>query len=313
MSGNELDTFGGGPVGPYHNTDQPLAPSPAADTWGVTPDYEIADYQNGRQSGGQVQLFGEAMPPGATEQQINAALGQIAGTYLSDMSQLGHPQRHIQAAISWFQNNVRRTPQREQKQHNYNMYDQYADPVAMSFCNAMAAVGASQSLVSASLWWIEELTRRLDSQVGSSHDQPRTATTSSDPLDSLSDADYAAVLAHNQRVQSQTETVLRRKWGSSYTLNIQTTQEYLNNLPAVERNHFNQYTGNWVHALNTVEVLEFLFNSAIGRASIPTSGGAVASEITQIEEQIKYNRRAYNNDLRLQARLRTLYSIRDGR
>lgn len=302
---NDIDVYsGGGGLAPY-SPSQPLAPAPdwnsnVPDT--LTP-REVADHQH---SSGQ--LFGATMPVGATEQQVSQTLNEIQAVIAGDLMRLGHPQNYINAAISWFQTNARKTPARETKRHSYNLHDQAGDLVAESFGNAMAKAGATQEFISNCLWLLGELNKRLGASQGKP--MPRTAPQTTDPLDSLDDAQYAAVIKANQAAALQTEITLRRKWGdSSYLQNVQVAQEYLESLPPSEQAHFNQYTMGFIHSLNTVEVLEFLFNNAIGAGNIPS--GAVQAEINQIENLMRTNKAAYNKDNQIQARLRTLYNIRD--
>jgi hypothetical protein len=135
----------------------------------------------------------------------------------------------------------------------------------------------------------------------------------SDPTDSLTDAQFEAVVKINQQAAMQTEITLRRKWGdSSYVQNVQVAQRYLDSLPPKERAHFEQFTTGWVKALNTAPVVEGLFNMAIGAANIPTSGGGIQAEIQQCELVMRTNRKAWLNDNQLQARYRELLRMRDG-
>jgi hypothetical protein len=305
---NDIDLYNGGDIQPY-NPGQPLAPL-QPDTWGATDVDLLREDHHQHQSG--PTLFGAALPPSATPQQVAQTLNEIQAVIVGDLMRLGHPQSSINAAVNWFQNNARKTPVRETKRHSYNLHDQAGDLVAESFGNAMAKAGATQEFISNCLWLLGELNKRL----GASQGKPAhgRAPQTTDPLDSLNDQQYEWVIKANQAAALQTEITLRRKWGdSSYVQNIQVAQEYLENLPPNEQRHFNQYTTGWIHSLNTVEVLEFLFNNAIGAGNIPTSGGAVQAEINQIEGLMRTHRAAYNKDSQIQARLRTLYSIRDKR
>lgn len=303
---SELDLYKAGEVGPYSSPDQPLAPSP--DTWGNTQPREIDSYQ--KSSGSQPQLFGEALPAGTTQQQIDQTLTEIAVVISADLMRLKHPQSVTNAALTWWQTSAKKTPQREVKRHSYNLYDQAGDWLAESFGNAMARAGATQKFVSDSLWLMGELNKRLNAQqkVGTQTAHGRAPKTA-DPLDSLTDAQYNAVIKANENAAAQTETTLRRKWSHSYDQNIMVAQQFLNNLPARERDHFEQYTTGFIHSLNTAPVLEGLFNMAIGAGSLPTGGG-IQAEINQIESLMRTDNRAYRKDLQIQARLRVLYDLR---
>lgn len=301
---NELDKYsGGGEVAPYSSPLQPLAPAP--DTWGSNIDVLTPREIH---SGSQVQsLFGETV--GATEQQINLALGRIAGTYLSDMSQLNHPLQVIQAAITWFQASARKSPQREAKQHSYNMHDQAHDPLMMSFCNAMARAGASQAFISNSLWWLGQLNQHLNAQ--GSHEPPRKASSASRE-DSMSDAEWARLEAKSVVDKQRGQDELRNRWGHEFETRMRVVTTYYQNLPQRDREHFeNALLPGDMAALNSPDVIEKLYFQALGGHSIP-KGSGLQTEIQQIETLMRTNRRAYNRDEALQMRYRLLLEQRDG-
>lgn len=303
---NELDLYNG-ELQPY--SPQPLAPS--HDDWGQVPaDYltEREAYQGQRQSGG-LQLFGEALPPGATEEQITYVLTEIAALISADLMRLNHSQSFITAALNWFRDNVRRTPQREQKRHSYNLYSWVGDPVAESFGNAMARAGASQEFVSNCLYLMEELSRRLGASQG--QPMPRTAPQNS-PGDGLSDAEYNALYDYNEKMKPHTDGILRAKWKDSYHANLRMVDDYLQSLSAVEKAHFDTFLNNGLHALNDPTVILGLYAQAVGAGSIPSGGAALQDEINAIENLMKTDRKSYLKDERLQARYRHLLTLRDG-
>ncbi|UVJ44999.1 hypothetical protein NVV94_05295 [Pseudomonas sp. LS1212] len=300
----DIDIYEPGELQPY-SPSPPLSPS--ADNWGNT-DVDVLSPQEiaAHQGSGPIRLFGELMPAGATQQQVEQVLGEISGIYQGDMSRLGHPFKWSSAATSWFHQTAMQ-PRQEQKRHSYDLHDQASDPVANSFGNAMAKVGASQEFISNSLWWLGEATKRLGGSQGSAPAQGR-ATSSEDDL---TDVEWAELHRRNERTKMDTEVVLRKRWGTSYEANIQVIQDYFNGLPARDQAHLTQISNVGV-LLNTVQAMELLFNSAIGSGSLPTSGGAVANEIASIEHAMKHERKKYLADPQLQARYRTLINIRDG-
>ncbi|OHC26295.1 MAG: hypothetical protein A2Y50_07270 [Pseudomonadales bacterium RIFCSPLOWO2_12_59_9] len=111
---DDLPAVQGGALAPY-SPSQSLAPSP--DNWGLAPD---VDHITPHSGGGSLQVFGELMPPGTTIQQIEQAIGEIAGLFMSDMSRLGHPAKVINAAIEWYRQAAITPPRHEQKRHKYN-------------------------------------------------------------------------------------------------------------------------------------------------------------------------------------------------
>lgn len=293
----------GGDVAPYAPSPlQPLAPSP--ETWGNVPDVLTPKEIYQQQSGSQVRLFGEALPIGATPQQLQQVLGEIAGLFMGDMSRLSHPAPVINTAISWFQNSAMQPVRQEQKNHRYNLHDQAHDPVANSFGNAMAKVNASQEFISNSLWWLGELNKKL----GASRGKP--AQGSAPNSDAEWDRLERKALVDKQRCENE----LRNRWGREYETRLRVLTHYYANLPQREKDHFEgALLPGDVAALNSPELLEKIYFQALGIHSIP-QGSALQSEIDQITELIRINRRAYNNDEALQQRFRYLLELRgDGR
>lgn len=315
MPNNEIDLYNGGELAPVNNPLQPLAPSP--DTWGntqLTP-REIDDYQSQRSGG--LQLFGEPMPPGTTPQQVQATLGEVAGVYLSDFSKLGHPNKLIQSAISFFMENATKPPRQVRRNHSFNLHDQAGDWLAESFGNFLHSLSGTQAskqkFLSDSLWWLGELNKKLGAnqqQVGTQ--PPRTAPHSTEALLSqLSEADYNKVVAINDKALANTMQVLQQRWGEyTFRQNIEIAQNYLNSLPANEQKHFDQFTTGWVHMRNTPEFIIAMFDAATGAHSLPRDGAGIAREIAECERCMKTNRKQWLADSALQARYRTLLQMR---
>ncbi|EPA95527.1 hypothetical protein [Pseudomonas sp. G5(2012)] len=301
---NDLDIRDPGGLAP-NVPSQPLAPAP---DWGSVPDTltpEIADNQN---SSDQLQLFGAAIP-GATPQQVNQTLNEIQAVIAGDLMRLGHPQSSINAAIVWFQNNARKSPQREAKRHSYNLHDQAGDLVAESFGNAMAKAGASQEFISNCLWLLGELNKRLGTQPAQGRATP---TTSSGRPDDLSDAEYNALYDYNEKMKPRTEGILRDKWGNAYEANRRMVDDYLQSLSDVEKRHFDKFLNNGLHALNDPTVILGLWGQAVGVNNIPRGGAELAHEINLMHDAMKNNRKQWLADERMQSRYRELIRIRDG-
>lgn len=296
---SDLDLYRSGEVAPYHRGDQPLAPT-AEDNWGQEVDYHT-DQQHSSP-----QFFGTPLPPGSTQEHVERALGEIAGVFTADMARLGHPGKFATAATAWLYQTAMQPPRREPKRHSYNLFDQAGDPIAESFGNAMARVNAPQEFVSNAIWWIEELERQQGQQVMDHDQQPWTAPSSADPLDQLSDEQYARVVAANDRAKASTLDYLRDLWGSSFAANLSTVNAYFQSLPIQDQEYLGQMTSGYISGLNTKEILIGLYNQAIGAGSI----GNVAEEIAAIEKLMVTDRKSYMKDDRMQMRLRELYRRR---
>lgn len=311
---NELDivNLAAGEIAPYQEGMPILAPI-QPDSWGTT-DVDLLREDQHRQFGSSPTLFGTSLPADTSPQQVQAALGQISGIYLSDMSSLNYPNHLIQSTLQFFMDNATRTPQQVRANHPFRLpSDLTGDWLAVLFANHLHGQSGTQQqkqqFLNATLAWLN----KLSTHVNGSHEpaQGRAPQTASFE-DSLSDAEWAELDRRNEVLKANTENTLRRRWGSAYEMNVQVAQEYLNGLPARERQHLSQITNQGI-MLNTVQALTFLFDSAIGKASIPTSGGGVNQEIQQIEQLMKTNPKAYFRDNQLQGRLRELYNIRDKR
>ncbi|WP_095143964.1 hypothetical protein [Pseudomonas sp. Irchel s3b6] len=320
---NEIDLYDSGEIAPYNEGLPVLAPlSPSPDTWGrtdvLTP-REIDEAQRQPQQSQGLMLFGTPMPPGTTPQQVRIILGRVGGVFLSDMSSLNYPNHLIQSAISFFTDNATKAPRQVQRQHNFTLpKDLVGDFLAESFGNHLQGLSGTQQqkqqFLKASFQWLALLNEKLGARGQEAPAQGRAGpTTSTDPLDQLNDAQYAWVVKRNEQIKAQTHATLQQKYGEhSAQQVIALAQNYLESLPAREQKHFDQFTGDWVHSLNTVEVLEFLYNAAIGANNIPKDGPGIARELAAFESMLKIpsERAKYMRDPQLQARYRTLLDLK---
>lgn len=316
MSDQDLDIYTGGDLAPISPAPVPdLYEKTAEDSWQDHLPVPIEDrYPATTQPGRGFQLFGNAIPQGTTEPQVQEALSAISGTYYADMCKLGHRADWCHAAVKWFQANARSAPRQEENRHNFNLHDQQNDPVANSFANVMAAVGASQEFVSNSIWWLEEVERRLIA----ARNDPNNATamaapgmaTSSDPLDTLSDSQFEQVVAENERAQANTLAYFKDLWGDAYVANLRVTQEFFASLPVQEQAHLNQLTTGYIYGSNTVTILSAVYRMAIGAGTLPTTGAEIAAEIAAWENVMKNEPKRWRDDERAQMRYRHLLDLR---
>lgn len=310
---NDLDLYDGGDIQPYDPGMPVLAPlSPTPDTWGNT-QLTPREIDQSQRSGG-LQLFGEPMPPGTTPQQVQATLGEVAGVYLSDFSKLGHPNKLIQSAIQFFMDNATKPPRQVRRNHSFNLHDQAGDWLAESFGNFLHSLSGTQAskqkFLSDSLWWLGELHKKIGSS--GPDPSPGMALSSANPLDQLSDAQYAQVVKANDAARAATMGYLQNLWGDSFDANLRMVNNYYASLPLKEQQALDQITTGYISSLNTREIILGLYKQAIGSNSLP-SGGAVATEIAEHERVMKYDRKRWISDERLQARYRELITLRDGR
>lgn len=302
---NDIGLYSSGSVQPYAPSPQPLVPT-AEDNWGDVPDY-LSERQSSTP-----QLFGQDVPGATTQEQLQHALTEIAAVISSDLMRLGDSPQLIATAVEWLKQNAGKVPQQEPITHRFNLYQYQSDIATNNWASAIHRAGANQTFVDHCLWLADQLAAKLGEQQIGAHDQPRMAPTSGDPLDSLDDETYAQVIKINDRAKAATMGYLKDLWGQSFQSNLRMVQEYFQNLPAREQDHLGQMTTGWIAGTNTKEVLLGLYQQAIGGGSIPQSGAALQDEISACEQCMKYERKKWLSDERLQARYRHLLTLRDG-
>ena len=309
---NELDTLSAGDIAPYNPGVPTLSPiSSTPDTWSnndlLREDYRRQPY---------LQLFGANLPAGTTQQHVEVMMGQLGGVFMADFSSLGYPQTYINAAVQFMTANATKAPYHVRQLHNFNLHGQ-DDYLGHAFGNMVQGLSGSprakQQFVTACLQWLARASKQLSQNPAEgSGDMPRTATFSSDPTDDLSDAQWALVVKANDDAKTRTYTYLQDLWGDSFQSNLRMVDAYFTSLPMREQQALDQFTTGWIRALNTKEIILGLYQQAIGIHSMPTSGGAVATEIAQCEHVMKVDRKRWLADERLQARYRELLRIRSG-
>lgn len=310
---NELDTLSSGEIQPFNSgslQERPFAPE--LDTWGRT---DLDEYQRAPQTHGRT-LFGE--PTNATPGELEAMLGQLGGAFMSDFSQLGYPQHMVKAAIDFMNTHALKTPYQVRPQHNFNLHGQ-DDWLGHAFGNMVQGLSGSprakQQFVTAAITWLAKATAKLSQPEGSRAAQGSAPNSTETQLSQLSDADYARVVAINNKAQLDTLNTLTAKHGQYSTQNmIALAQAHLEKLTPIERAHFDQFTTDWVHMMNCVETIEFLYSASIGSASLPKDGVGIAKEIAEFEAMLKVpsERARYFKDPQLQSRYRTLLDMQQG-
>ncbi|MHA6232729.1 hypothetical protein [Pseudomonas fluorescens group sp. PF-69] len=310
---NEIDTLAAGELQPYSGDVRPFAPE-LGNSWGRT---DLDEYQQAPQNRGPA-FFGTALPTGTTQQQADAMLGQLGAAFMNDFAQLGYPSNYVQATISFMQANANKKPYQVTPRHNLRLPKEADDWLGHAFANAISEQSGSprakQQFVTAAITWLAKVTAKLKSQTEGSVTLPRTAPNSSQAaLSQLSDSDYSKVVAINDKAQLQTLNTLSAKHGQYTAQNmIALAQAHLEKLTPAERAHFDQFTTGWVHMMNCVETIEFLYSASIGRASMPQDGASIAKELAEFDRMLRVpsERARYMKDPQLQARYRTLLDMR---
>ncbi|MBU3055849.1 hypothetical protein [Pseudomonas indica] len=296
------------PVVPVH--DAPLAPVHQQPDLHrqqeIQPDYsngDLATYHVGKKSNFQPNLFfGQPLPANATAQDAEKMLTQMAGIFYSDMAQLSHNSKFIDAAISWFRTTAFAMPtSMPPVRHGFNLFGEKFDPAANSFGNAMAAVGANQEFVTSALWWLDEFAKRMQSQTPQTHAQAEDARWKR--------IEQAAVVD-----RAKAEQELRQRWAWEYEQRMAVLQRYFDNLPERERFALEEgFTTDGTALLNSPDYLERLYRKALNIDATKLGGGNLQAEISAIETVMRVDRGRYNRDEALQQRYRELLTLRDGR
>ncbi|WHH52867.1 hypothetical protein QFA96_12260 [Pseudomonas sp. Ap32] len=319
---NDIDLYDAGDIQPYDPGQSVLAPlSPSPDTWGRTDVDVLTPREIAYQGQTGPTLFGAALPPGTTSQQINVILGELGGLYMADLAKLGYPSHLVQAAIAFFTANATKAPTKVQRQHSFDLRDSAGDWLAESFGNHLQGLSGTikqrQQFLDASLQWLALANKKLGAtqaqQNGNTPAQGRAP--SSDPTAQLTDAQYERLVKHNEQVKAQTINRLAAKYGDhGYQQVIALAQTQLERLPAADRKHFDCWTGDfpWTHMLSTFTAIEGLYRQSIG--AIPNDGASIAQELAAFDSMLRVpsERAKYQRDPQMQARYRELIRMRDG-
>lgn len=319
MSNELIESLSGGELAPY-DAGQPLAPHNHGD-WANTDVDLLHERQHAPQT---LTFFGQPLP-GVSEQQVQATLNGMATLFIQDMAALRYPPNLIGFAAKFFRESALKPARQVRASHNFELPTELVnDWMANDFCNHLENVDGGTKrqkaqFLGAAITWLAKLAKHANSQTHVSHEpaQGSAPNSSEAMLNRLSEADYNKVVAINEKAKQQTMGTLAAKHGQ-YTAQqmLVLAQEYLNQLPIDDQNHFDQFTTvngqSFVHMMNTVDAIEFLHGASIGAASLPTNGSDIAKEIAQFEAMLKVpaERAKYMRDPQMQARLRELYSRR---
>lgn len=119
---------------------------------------------------------------------------------------------------------------------------------------------------------------------------------------------------------TQSEDALRAEWGGEFRTNVNMIRGLVDTMPeSVKEQFVNARLGDGTALMNHPDIAKWLVHTArtVNPMStvVPGAGanmaGAIDDEITTIEKTMRTDRKAYNGDLKMQARLRELYDARD--
>lgn len=137
------------------------------------------------------------------------------------------------------------------------------------------------------------------------------------------DQQEKAVVAQEEKdaaYLTQSEDALRAEWGGEYRTNVNMIRGLVDTMPAGVKELFvSSRLGDGTALLNHPDMARWLVQTARTvnpmATVVPGAGANMASaiddEITSIEKTMRTDRKAYNSDLKMQARLRELYDARD--
>lgn len=291
---NDLIPSGGGEL-TTTEWQTPFAPPTTVDF--------VAGHGNELTPGGAPVYFFGAPVPGASLDQVQYVVGEIANAFLSDAPRLGISNSFGNQAAAWFRSNALLALPKEWPNHRYNLqgfnFGSDQDTVT-AFLNYAYACGASQAEIEKCLWWVNELGKLGNATPASS---PRS-------IDDLSDAEYAQLERINDRAREKGEAELRRAWGYSYSSNLAIVARFVDNLPQREREAIeNDMLSDGTMALSHSEVILHLYSMAIGVTG-NLGGAALSKRIDEIEDIMRRDPDRYWRDQAMQLELRELYSRR---
>ena len=165
-------------------------------------------------------------------------------------------------------------------------------PVISGYLAQMHSVNASPAVVKAGLDWYNKEVERLNDEA----------------------------VVRDKEFAKQSEDALRAEWGGEYRLNVNKINGLLETAPAAVRDEImHGRLGNGEPFLAHPEVMKWL--NGLARQINPVTtiipgaganiGNAIADEIKTIEKVMTNDRKTYNEDEKMQSRLRELYDARD--
>lgn len=119
---------------------------------------------------------------------------------------------------------------------------------------------------------------------------------------------------------AESEDLLHKEWGGEYRVNVNIIKGLVDTMPVDVRDLFvNSRLGDGTALMNHPDIARWLVHT--GRTINPVAtvvpgaganvSGAIDDEIATIEKVMKTDRKTYNGDLKMQARLRDLYTARE--
>lgn len=318
MSNDLVESLSGGELQPY--SPQPLSP---VDNWSQTTDVDLL-HERQPYAPRTLTFFGTPLAAGVSEQQVQATLIELSTLFVNDMGALHYPANLIGFAAKYFMESALKPPRQVRALHNFELPSELAgDWMAADFCNRLENIEPGtkrqkQQFLTAAITWLAKLAKHVSQTPDADREalSTRTSPYNVDPTANLTDQQFNQLAVHNEQVKAQTLQRLAAKYGEyGYQQVVQQAQQYLESLPAIERQHFDKWTGSWpwTHFMNSFEGIDGLYGMAIGINSIG-SGADIANEIRAFEAMLAGPDRAkYFKDTQLQNRYRELLRRRDGR
>jgi len=310
MSNDLVESLSGGELQVY-SPGESLAP---VDSWTQNTDVDLLhERQHAPRT---LTFFGTPLAAGVTEAHVQATLNELGTLFINDMGALKYPANLIGFAAKYFRESALKPPRQVRAVHNFDLPSELAsDWMANDFCNCLENIKPGtkrekQQFLTAAITWLAKLAKHVSKTPGGSGGMPRMATNSGNG--GLSDAEYNALYDYNEKMKPRTMAILSEQWGDAYQINLRMVDSYLQSLSDVEKQHFDTFLNNGLHALNDPTVILGLWGQAIGINNVPRGGAALITEIEECQHVMKVDRKRWLADERLQARYRELIRIRDG-
>ncbi|MBI3144473.1 MAG: hypothetical protein HYZ18_04240 [Pseudogulbenkiania sp.] len=294
------------PQGPDHQ-GLPVSSDSMPDYW-ISPAGDFVGASPGRTGG----VFGFPVEGVSVRDLQTKVIEPIASLFREEMFSRGVNKHHVAVAANWFVNNCQRPPTFQMKTHEYNLSGFQiveSDKIPLTnFLNYLDENNVPENVVRLFLsWYWRALPAILERWAQQNPAVPAGGTAIND----LSDAEFKQVMKLQPKHQQQTKDHLRSMWGDHYSHRIQVASRYFAQLPAADREYFeNTVCQGGILLGDTVEGIQYAYNEAVKQAKPNVTTDNLAGEIEAIENIMRTDRKRYNNDLALQERLRALYELR---
>lgn len=301
----------GGDLAPL-SPSSPLAPSPAADSFG-SPDYWIDPAGDRPTSKPHVVggYFGVPFEGVSLRDFQEKFVWPVSRLFKQEMHHRGVDYEHVKLAADWFERNCQRVPHPENKYHEYNLagFDIQPEDRAplTAFLNHLDDHNVPENTVRLFLsWYWKKLPAIVEEWARQSQAPARNASYSM--LDDLTAGEYEIVARRCDSDRAAAESQLQEMYGSHYSEVVRTVKRFIKTLPQADQDFLEfAVAKNGQLMANDAGVITELYKMATG-VNAPSKD--INAEIAAIEKLLREDRKKYNDSPEIQARYLELLKMR---